>query len=195
MKKKNLHKWLLWGFLVGIGVIIGMVIMQYHDMPLIETINIIDLATLITTIFLAVYIPEVLDRKLQIKRDKQELIENRIQDLQILYRRANLIVQQENISAKDMATLKNTLDVCQFRLRIIITLLSYSGIETSFDEEIKTITQLTKEHAALLRFEDMGAKPYAYPDETKDREEYLYNQIDKETCLLIFHISEALTKL
>ena len=71
-------RYFLYFFLLGVGIITGIAIRHYSNVPLEETINLVDVATLVVTIFLAVYIPEVLDRKLQVQRDKKTLINNRI---------------------------------------------------------------------------------------------------------------------
>lgn len=173
-------------FLLGLGIIIGIAIRHYHDIPLAETINIIDVATLVTTIFLAVYIPEVLDRRLQVKRDKKELIEERVEELQAFYRKINLLVQQDSISAKDKISIRNTLDINQHKLETIITLLTVSEMKISFDKEINKIRKISQEHKELLWNIDTE-----YTVEIKEKEEMLYNQMDKETCLLVFKISDA----
>lgn len=186
MKQITILKFLFGLFLMGLGVVIGIAIRHYHNVPLAETINIIDVATLVTTIFLAVYIPEVLDRRLQVKRDKKELIEERVEELQALYRKINMLVQQESASDKDKASIKNTLDVCQHKLETIVTLLSASGMKASFSKEIRKIERIGKEHKELL-----WNNKEAYTTEVKEKEETLYNAFDKETCLLVFKISDA----
>ncbi|MCC8154530.1 MAG: hypothetical protein LIP01_10130 [Tannerellaceae bacterium] len=74
---KRFLKYFLYASLVLIGVVIGIAIRHYYHMPIEETINIVDLATLVTTIFLAVYIPEVLDQRSEVKKDKKELMEKK----------------------------------------------------------------------------------------------------------------------
>lgn len=173
-------------FLIALGVVIGIAIRHYYDIPLAQTINIIDVATLVTTIFLAVYIPEVLDRQLQVKRDKKELITRRIEELQALYRKINLLVQQGEHTEKNDLAIDNTLDLCSHRLETIITLLTALNVKTSFNKEIRRIRKLCQEHRDLLS--DDSTKN---AEELRQDEEALYNQIDKETCLLIFNISDA----
>ena len=187
----HIVKYLLSFFLVCIGIIIGIAIHHYHNMPLIETINIVDVATLITTIFLAVYIPEVLDRKMQTKHEKKELIDKRLDELQSLYRDLNMIVQQDSISRKDYLTIKNTLDICKHRLDTVTTLLEFANMKTSFTEDIKCLKRLCNEHEKLLRYEEMGNEGFEYPDNIRAKEESIYNKIYKEICLLVFKISEA----
>lgn len=185
IKKNILLRFLLGFFLVSLGIVIGIAIRHYHNIPIAETINIIDVATLVTTIFLAVYIPEVLDRRLQVKRDKKELIEEHIDEVQALYRKVNLLVQQEDISEKDRRSIKNTLDICQHKFETIVTLLAASGMKTSFNSDVKKISKIIREHKDLLWHEN------EYTIDIKEKEESLYNLIDKETSLLIFKISDA----
>lgn len=186
MKRERLVKFLLALLLLCLGVVIGVVFRHVYDMPLLETLNLVDMATLVTTIFLAVYIPEVLDRKLQVKRDKKEHIQKRIDELQAFYRRINILVQQETVSAKDRLIITNTLDICKHRLETVITLLYVSKLNTDFfAADLKRIRELCREYAELL----LNAEEFTH--EVKHREEHQYNQIDKETSLLIFKIEDA----
>lgn len=187
-----LLKYFLYFSLIIIGLVVGIAIRHYYNIPIAETINIVDLGTLVVTIFLAVYIPEVLDRKLQIKRDKKDLIEKRIEELQALYRRMNMVVQGEQLlKPKDFRVIKNTSDVTQHKLETIVTLLTYSNIHTSFAEDIKNIRELCDAHKDLLWSEDMEDEGFTYSEDVQEKEELLYNKIDEATCLLIFKISEA----
>ncbi len=185
-------KYFLYISLITIGIIIGIAIRHYYNIPIAETINEVDVGTLVVTIFLAVYIPEVLDRKLQIKRDKKDLIEKRIEELQALYRRINLVVQSEQVlRAKDFLVIKNILDISHHKLETIIALLTYSNMHTSFTHDIKNLRKLCKEHQSLLLSENMEDEGFTYADDIPEKEELLYNKIDETTCLLIFKISEA----
>lgn len=191
-KTDNLLKYLLYIALVCIGIVIGIVIHNTFHLPITQEINIIDLATLVTTIFLAIYIPEVLDRKLQVKKDKKYLIEGRIEDLQTLHRRINLIIQNEKpLSAKNSLIVKNTLDIIQHRLALITSLLRFSNMSPVFELDIKRIQALTKEHKELLLPQNANSDELIYDDDIQQKEELLYNQIDEATSLLIFKLSEA----
>lgn len=85
MKSNRLLRVFVYVVVLIIGIVIGIAIRHYHNIPLSDEINLVDLATLVATVFLAVYVPEVLDRKLQNTRDKKELLENRINELQTLF--------------------------------------------------------------------------------------------------------------
>ncbi|MCD7930546.1 MAG: hypothetical protein LUH15_03850 [Tannerellaceae bacterium] len=68
---RTLYRYFLYASLVLIGIVIGVAVRHYYHMPIEETINIVDLATLVVTVFLAVYIPEVLNRKSEVQKDKK----------------------------------------------------------------------------------------------------------------------------
>lgn len=193
MKKgTKLSKILLGLLLLVIGAVIGYGLGYAHYMSLAEAINVVDLATLVTTIFLAVYIPAVLDRRLQIKKDKKALIEERVEELQSLYRKINLLVQGENpISPKSYLSIKNTLDICQHKLGTIFTLVASSRLDISFAKEMEEIKSLCKRHKDLLWSPQMEELDFHYTDDVLEKEEQLYNQIDQVACLIIFKISEA----
>jgi len=204
-RDKKFLKIFLYTTLICIGVIIGLVVSQYLKLPSTETINIIDLATLVTTIFLAVYIPEVLDRKLQITRDKKELLEKRIMEIQALYRKANLLVQSDDsISRSNFLAIENNLDVVKGKLDILSRLLSFSKLGASFDYDLKKIRALDKEHREILLVDNDSEnglidndKPFAdreafhYEESVRTLEEELYNKLDEATSLLIFKISDS----
>jgi hypothetical protein len=191
-KSSNPLRYVFYFALITIGVIIGIAIGHYYSLPIAETLNIVDLATLVATIFLAVYIPEVLDRKLQVTRDKKDLIEQRILELQTLHRRINLIVQSEDVlKHKECLLITSTLDVIQKKLETITTLLKYANFETSLDKEINVIKQLCLEYHELLGSPTEDNKTFHYSGEILKKEESVYGSIDKATCLLIFKISEA----
>lgn len=186
MKQTLLLRFLFGAFLLALGIVIGVAIRHYYNIPLAETINMVDVATLVTTIFLAVYIPEVLDRRLQVKRDKKELIEERIEEFQALHRKINMLVQQNSISDKDKMSIRNALDICEHKLDTIITLLTAAEMKPSFNKEIRKIRKISQEHKELL-WNNTGE----YTTEEKGKEEELYNLMDKETSLLVFKISDA----
>ena len=178
--------------LLVIGGLAGFALRHYQNIPVSETINLVDVAALIVTIFLAVYIPEVLDRKLQTLRDKKELIEDRIEEYQVLMRRINLLIQNNRkLSGNELLQVRNLLDVSGHKLDTIVSLLNYSKITGSFEYDIRKIKQLNKEHRDLLWTDQSDIVDFQYPVEIQAKEEELYNQLDRITSLLIFKLSEA----
>ena len=193
MKKTNrLMRYFLYFFLLCVGIIIGIAIRHYTNVPLAETINLVDVATLVVTVFLAVYIPEVLDRKLQGQRDKKILIDNRITEFQTLQRKINSLVQDDNaMNEKNYMTVKNELDVSMHKLETISTLIQYANFGASFEKEITAIESLCNQHRDLLLIEKEEKMKFSYPDDVQQKEEALFNEIDKATSLLLFKISDA----
>lgn len=186
------YKYFLYVSLILLGIVAGIAIRHYYELPIVETINIIDVATLVATVFLAVYIPEVLDRKLQIKRDKRDLIEVRIVQLQALYRKVNLTVQgQDKMTSKDLLVIRNTLDIIDNKLDTVFKLLKYARFESSFSKEILAIKDLTSRHKELLYSEGNNDDSFSYNSEVIKKEEAIYNDIDRLTSLLIFNLSDA----
>lgn len=191
-KTAKILNYFLYISLIGIGLIIGIAIRHYYSLPLSETFNIIDLATLVTTVFLAIYIPQVLDKRLQITRDKKELIEKRIVELQALYRKINLITQEDNnITQKDYLAINNTLDITQHKLETIATLLNYSKLDIPFSNDIEKIKALNISHKEVFQSLKKQNGEYIETSDIQANEEILYNQIDQATSLLLFKISDA----
>lgn len=192
MKKANTFmRYFLYFFLVCVGIIIGMAIRHFYNVPLAKTIDIVDLATLVVTIFLAVYIPEVLDRKIQSRRDKKDLIEKRIDEFQILLKKVNMLVQDDDaMSGKGFRTVQNSLDVSEHKFEIISRLLDVSNIG-SFDADVEAITVLVKEHKKLLEADKPNGERFSYPDDVQKKEESLFNRIDEAASHLVFKISDA----
>lgn len=188
----KIMKYFLYFFLLAIGIIIGIAIRHFHNIPIAETIDVVDLATLVVTVFLAVYIPEVLDRKLQTQRDKKELLEKRIDEFQSLLRKANTLVQDDDaMSLKNYLTVQNILDVSQHKFEIISRLLKSAKLKSSFDEDIEMINKLCDEHKKLLYSNEAKDKNFSYSNDIQQQEESLFNKIDEAASMLIFKISDA----
>lgn len=192
-KRDKILKYVLTLAVFSLGIAIGMAIRHYYHIPLDDAINIVDVATLLVTIFLAVYIPGVFDRHMQVKQDKKVLIEHRLEDLQEFFHRINQMVQRETETSKDVYIINNTLDVALNRFNIIVTLMDYLMLNESFEDELLEIKGLIAEHRELLIDLEPGPQPnkFIYPEEIRDQEEKLYNKIDKATSILIFKINDV----
>ena len=193
MKKRDkLMRYFLYFFLIGIGLVVGISIRNFHNIPIAEAINIIDLATLVATIFLAVYIPEVLDRKLQSQRDKKEMLEKRIDEFQSLLRKVNSIVQSDEVTnLRGYYIVQNTVSVALHKFEIIARLLKSAGLADNFERDTRMILRLCGEHVELLAADGEIDKDFAYTEDVQKREEELFNRIDEAASMLIFKISEA----
>lgn len=191
MKVERLIRYGLYLFLIGIGTIIGIGIRHYYNIPIAETINIIDVAALVTTIFFAVYIPEVLDRKLKIHRDKKRLIDNRIDELQYLHRKINRLVQEGSSQGGQSREVRNMIDICKNRLTTIIMLIEHAEMKVSLEKEIREVKRLSEEHGKLfVNNVARDGKAEDSPVFLQD-EERLYNEIDRAISLIILKLSDG----
>ncbi|MCD7969004.1 MAG: hypothetical protein LUF87_01455 [Alistipes sp.] len=181
-------KYLLYGTIFLLGTAAGIAIRHYYNIPMIESINIIDVATLIVTIFLAVYIPGVFDRQMEVRQDKKELIEHRIGDLQEQLRQVDRQVQRGQLSEKERELLMNSLEVAANRFGTIITLFDYLGLDDTFTDDTSRIRDLLSSLCDLLN--KARLRDGDYSGEVRREEERLYNEIDKQTSLLVFRISD-----
>lgn len=194
IKSKNKILTLFFGFcLICIGVAIGIAIRHYYYIPIAETFDIIDVATLITTIFIAVYVPSVLSREMQIKKEKKDLISHRIDEVQDFYRRINILVQQDMMTERDKINIKNLLDIILHRFETISILLSYVEVKktVSFSEDINIIMSLADEYKRLLSPKELEHDDFKYSKNIQEQEERLYNEIDRLTSLVLFKLSDA----
>lgn len=177
--------------LIILGAIAGIVLGHYNNLPLVEEIDIIDVAALMATIFLAVYVPTVLNRQLQILRDRKNLLEDRISDYQSLLRRVNMLVQGDFILSETYGpTMKNLLDVAGHRLDTLASLIRNSGFEKSLIKDVRKIKEIDEEHKKLL-WSEKEINPEKYTEQIRQQEEILYNKLDELTCLLIFKINNS----
>ncbi|MCD8186228.1 MAG: hypothetical protein LUD68_07185 [Rikenellaceae bacterium] len=152
MKTPLILRILLYAVLLAIGIIVGIAIQHYKNIPLSTEVNLIDLATLVVTVFLAVYIPEVLDQRLQNTQDKKKLIENRIAEYQGILRKINGTVQSDILlDEKTALVVKNNVDILQHKLATAVSLLSYANFKITFEREIDSLKALTDRYAEVIR--------------------------------------------
>lgn len=178
-------------FLIGLGMVAGIAIRHYHDLPIAETFNIVDIATLITTIFIAVYVPSVLDKQMQVKQEKKDIITKRIEDIQSIYRKINTIVQQDMTGRSGQSMLKSNIDLLPSRMETLGKLVGYLDTKKGFKKEVETISFITSEYRQLLQSLEENGSDFPYPESVKKKEELLYNRMDQTTSLLLFKLSDA----
>lgn len=189
MKQIRILRFFIYFAVLLIGVIIGIAVRHYNNISLAAELNLVDIATLVVTVFLAVYIPEMLDRKLQSDKDKQRLIEIRITEFQTLMKRANTLVQDNLVTnLNGYLTLKNTMDVAHNKLETIVSLIKYANMHDDTGKETRKLLSLVKEHNGLLFIDSEAISDFTYTNEIRTEEERLYNEIDKVSSLLVFHI-------
>lgn len=192
MKTPLILRILLYAVLLAIGIIVGIAIQHYKNIPLSTEVNLIDLATLVVTVFLAVYIPEVLDQRLQNTQDKKKLIENRIAEYQGILRKINGTVQSDILlDEKTALVVKNNVDILQHKLATAVSLLSYANFKITFEREIDSLKALTDRYAEVIRTGVSAPGNFRISSEFQQHEEQLYNRIDQASSILIFHINDA----
>jgi hypothetical protein len=193
LKLKNNSKFLRIFFTFSIfliGIVIGIAIRHYYNIPLSQEINIVDVAMLLTTVFLAVYVPSVLDRQMEVIRDKGNVIEQRIVEFQGLIRRVNQLVQSGIVNYEGCLSINNFLDICDHRLETITTLLSYYDKNDSYKQEVNKVKAFCKKRRELLFMEQVPQEGKKITQEERQQEEELYNEIDRSSSLLLFKIND-----
>jgi hypothetical protein len=190
MKRERFWQVFLYVSLVAIGGVVGVAVAIYSDIPLVQEVNILDLATLVVTVFLAVYVPAVLDRRLQTQRDRKTLLEQRVDDYQSFMRRINILVQDGTAAPADaFTTIANLSDVATHRLETLASLVRNSRFKDALSRDVDAIRRLDTQHSALLR-EGVHNSAGGFVSEVITAEQTLYNTIDEKTSLLIFKISD-----
>lgn len=189
--KSKLSNIFLYSSLVSIGIVVGIAIRHYYYIPLSESINIVDVATLATTVFLAIYVPSVINRKIQKTKDKKMLIVQRIEELQMLLRKINLLVQSDiKVSARNILIVNNSLDIVDYKIRTISLLLNNSRFNQNYKKEVQIIRELCEQHKKTIKVEEPIKELFVYPPEVQQKEELLFNRIDEASSLLIFKVSD-----
>lgn len=187
-REKILRVFLIFSIFL-LGIALGIALRHYYNIPLIEAINIVDVATLIVTVFLAVYIPGVFDKHLQEKQGEKEIIEHRLNELQGLYHSVNQQVQYGSESMKDVLKIDNILNLATNRIKVIMTLINYLDKDKALEEELHEIKNLHSRYEKLLMTSLPTEKNLLYPKEIRDVEEVIYNSLDKATSILVFKIN------
>lgn len=187
----RLMKYSLYLFFLVIGVILGIGIRHYYAIPINNAINIIDVATLVTTVFLAIYIPDVLDRKLATARDKKKLIDQRLDEVKYLYQRLNDIVQTGRNHLGESLEVRNLLDVCESRIKTISLLIDHAKLKVPLQEDIRGVLKLCEEHKNLFLDKDASENKTGDLSVFLKNEERLYNDIDQAITLIILKLSDA----
>lgn len=191
-KHEKLFRIFLYISLLLLGAVVGIALSHYRDIPLAEEINLIDLATLVATVFLAVYVPAVLDRRLQTLRDRKDILEDKISDYQALLRRINMLIQSSSVISVDTyLTIKNLMDISGNKLDTLVSLIKNSRLDNSLNQDIAKIKKMNNEHNKLLFIESENITNKQYPNQVREQEENLYNKLDEATSLLIFKISSS----
>ena len=187
-----MKKFIIGFILVAVGVAIGIALNKYYNIPLDNKINIIDLATLLTTIFLAIYIPIFLDKHMQSRRYEKDVVIRKIEGLQSSIKSVNRIVtecvQKNAVSVSNSHLIINEFTSISNELETIITLIGHCH-DDKFKAEIECIKSLRFQYRSIVtggKFQDRNFKFSAL---TIKEQELIYSKFDKELCLLIFKVN------
>ncbi len=179
--------------LVIVGVVIGMGLQHYYPVFEFEDkIDIVGLATLIVTIFLAVYIPIFLERNMHNKRSEKDVIIRKIEALQGTIRNVNHIVgecvQKQTVSSANSYYLISLFTSISNELDTIITLSEHCG-KDKFNKDFEEIKNCRFQYRTMVTGGDFQKKGFKYTILDKKEEEKIYHKFDKALCVLIFKVN------
>lgn len=178
--------------LVAVGVAVGIAIRHYHFIPLEDKINIVDLATLLVTIFLAIYIPAFLDKQMQNSRYEKDVIIRKIEALQSSFKEVNKLVtecvQKSAVSQTNCHLIINSFTSISNELESVITLIEHCHAK-KLDTELTELKTFRRDYKNLVTGGKFQQRNFKYSALTKKDEEVLYNKIDKAICMLIFKVN------
>jgi hypothetical protein len=179
--------------LVIAGVVIGMGFQHYYPLFSFEDkIDVVGLATLVVTIFLAVYIPIFLERNMHNKRSEKDVIIRKIEALQGTIRTVNHAVaecvQKQTVSSANTYQLISLFTTISNELDTIITLSEHSG-KNKFKDDFDEIKSCRFQYRKMVTGGNFQKKDFKYTMLDKKEEEKIYHQFDKALCLLIFKVN------
>jgi hypothetical protein len=186
-------RYVIGGILVIIGVVIGMGLQYYYPLFLFEDkIDIVGLATLVVTIFLAVYIPIFLERNMHNKRSEKDVIIRKIEALQGTIRSVNYTVsecvQKQSVSTANTYQLISLFTNISNELDTIITLSDYCK-KNKFKDDFEKIKRCRFQYRKMVTGGDFQKKGFKYSILDKKEEEKIYHKFDKALCVLIFKVN------
>ena len=179
--------------LVIVGVVIGMGLQHYYPLFSFEDkIDVVGLATLIVTIFLAVYIPIFLERNMHNKRSEKDVIIRKIEALQGTIRTVNHAVaecvQKQAVSSANTYQLVSLFTTISNELDTIITLSEHCG-KNKFKDDFEEIKSCRFQYRKMVTGGDFQKKGFKYSILDKKEEEKIYHRFDKALCVLIFKVN------
>lgn len=186
-------RYIIGGILVIVGVVIGMGLQHYCPLFSFEDqIDIVGLATLVVTIFLAVYIPIFLERNIHNKRSEKDVIIRKIEALQESIRIVNCTVsecvQKQSVSTANASRLISLFTTISNELDTIITLSDYCE-KNKFKDDFEEIKSCRFQYRKMVTGGDFQKKGFKYSILDKTEEEKIYHRFDKALCVLIFNVN------
>lgn len=186
-------RYIIGSILVIVGVVIGMGLQHYYPIFSFEDkIDIVGLATLVVTIFLAVYIPVFLERNMHNKRSEKDVIIRKIEALQGTIRTVNQTVgecvQKQTVSSANNYLLISLFTTISNELDTIITLTNHCG-KDKFKEDFEKIKSCRFQYRKIVTGGDFQKKGFKYTILDKKEEEKIYHSFDQALCILIFKVN------
>lgn len=188
-----MNRYILGPILVAVGVALGLGVAHYYpSFPFEDKINAVDLATLVVTIFLAVYIPTFLEKQMHNYRFEKEVIVRKIEGMQFTLRDVNKTVteclQKNTVSTANSHSIVNCFTSISNELDTLITLIELCH-KKKLVSELESIKTLRHEYKRTVTGGNFGRKVFKYTALTKKEEEVIYHKLDKELCTLIFLVN------
>jgi hypothetical protein len=179
--------------LVVVGVVIGMGLQHYYPLFSFEDkIDIVDLSTLLVTIFLAVYIPVFLERNMHNKRSEKDVIIRKIEALQGTIQTVNHLVgecvQKQAVSSANTYLLMGLFTTISNELDTVIKLTDLCG-KDKFKDDFEEIKSCRFQYRKMVTGGGFQKKNFKYTILDKKEEEKIYHQFDKALCVLIFRVN------
>ncbi len=186
-------RYIIGGILVIVGVVIGMGLQHYYPLFSFEDkIDIVGLATLVVTIFLAVYVPIFLERNIHNKRSEKDVIIRKIEALQETIKIVNCTVsecvQKQSVSTVNNYKLISLFTTISNELDTIITLSDYCE-KNKFKDDFEEIKSCRFQYRKIVTGGDFQKKGFKYSILDKKEEEKIYHRFDKALCVLIFKLN------
>lgn len=188
-----MRKYILGGILLIVGFAIGLAVQFYYpSFPFENRINIVSLASLIVTIFLAIYIPFFLERNIHNKRNEKDVIIRKIEALQSTIKNVNQTVgecvQKQSVSSTNSYKIIGFFTTVSNELDTIITLTEICS-KNKFKEDFEEIKRCRFEYKNIVTGGGFQKEDFKYKQLDKKEEENAYHRFDIALCRLIFKIN------
>ncbi len=177
-----------------LGIVIGVGTQHYYPaFPFEEQIDIVEFATLLVTIFLAVYIPNFLEKSMHNKRSEKNVIIRKIETLQETVTSVNRVVTEcvrKSAVSKDREShLIHLFTTIAHQLDTIITLSEYSH-KNIFQKEFEEIKNFRYQYKNIVTGGSFQEKGFKYTILQQKKQEKIYQSFDKSLSLLIFKVNK-----
>lgn len=177
-----------------LGAAVGIAIGHYHGVPLEDKINIVDVVTLLATVFLAIYIPNFLEKYIQDRRSEKDVVIRKVEQLQNSFKEVNNLVnvcyQTGSVTQSHSQLIIGRFTTISTELDTTKTLLDYC-FPSKFTTELNNLITFRRRYKNIVTGGRFQQSNYKYDAVTKSEEERLFGSIDREICLMIIKINRA----